>query len=726
MTSQKIRRKITMKTRLKKIMALLGMSAMLVCQNGIFVLADSNENESVAEMVVEEDVDSDEIQNTTETDEQEDSTETDETTENDESDPEISVYELENDESKSEDETISSDLVAATDLKWSDEVKGQAVFTFNTTSALKYSLTFYKNGEKIDTMSGTKAVSEGSVTRTWNSNVEINDDGAVYTFQIKTYDIDTEKLDFDLTTGICSETSPEYTYEKPSDKIDVPNNIKWDSTGKVTWDAVDNAWRYYAILLRSKEGEDNLSYCGRSSYTTSTEWNFADDLAEGYNYYVRVCAFSNNIEEYANGDWSEDIPFNQSDIAVGETNNKLDTAINSADGDATAQVEAVKTAFADTTAKEELQIAMQTDESTQEKIKSLEESYKTAMGLETETKVDSLDADLGIDTDSVSILGAALNATKAGKVTFNLSKPDEDTQKSLIESNTQFTKAIVLDLSLDGAGIEAGKDLAIPVTVTMPAPTGIDIDKLTVLHYNADNTKYETLTVRKNSDGKISFTVTHFSNFVFGEKTVSSNVVNNGESASVSDESNYVSSDDEESSSSSSVVVTTVKQPTIGTSKGWSAISGEVDKAIAKLTAGDTTPAVVSVNLNGVETIPATAISAISGKNVVLSIIADESTLITIDGSQLTTLDASDVKLISKKDTDGKTMLNVRTQNLNLEKNMVVYSNVGIDKMGSIVTLYFENADKSLLEFRTSPVFDNGYAAFITPFVNANYKISIQ
>jgi hypothetical protein len=144
------------------------------------------------------------------------------------------------------------------------------------------------------------------------------------------------------------------------------------------------------------------------------------------------------------------------------------------------------------------------------------------------------------------------------------------------------------------------------------------------------------------------------------------------------------------------------------------------------LTAGDATPAIVSVNLNGVETIPATAISAIAGKNVILSIVADANTLITIDGSQLTALDASDVKLISKKDADGKTTLNVRTQNLNLEKSIVVYSNVGIDKAGSVATLYFENADKSLLEFRTSPVFENGYAAFITPFVNANYIISTK
>ena len=102
----------------------------------------------------------------------------------------------------------------------------------------------------------------------------------------------------------------------------------------------------------------------------------------------------------------------------------------------------------------------------------------------------------------------------------------------------------MLNLELDGAGIEKGEELAIPVTVTMPAPEGIDINSLAILHYTDDGP--ETLEVRKNSDGTISFTVTHFSNFVFGENNQSS-----GSSGSSSDDGGSDSSGSDSSSSSS-------------------------------------------------------------------------------------------------------------------------------------------------------------------------------
>ena len=72
----------------------------------------------------------------------------------------------------------------------------------------------------------------------------------------------------------------------------------------------------------------------------------------------------------------------------------------------------VKSEFSDVTKKSELQIAMQQDSNTQEKI----------------------------------------------------SKPDEQTQKDLI-TETKFTKGIVLDRGLEGAGITKGETLPIPVTV---------------------------------------------------------------------------------------------------------------------------------------------------------------------------------------------------------------------------------------------------------------------
>ena len=155
---------------------------------------------------------------------------------------------------------------------------------------------------------------------------------------------------------------------------------------------------------------------------------------------------------------------------------------------------------------------MQQDPGTQAKISTLEKSYSENKGV----SVTADAGNTGVDTSSVKLLGAALSATQPGNITFNMSKPDEQTQKDLI-TKTSFTKGTVLDLGLQGAGINKGDTLDIPVTATMPIPGGIDAAKLAILYFNSDSKTYETLPVRLNSDGTISFTVTHFSYFAFVE-----------------------------------------------------------------------------------------------------------------------------------------------------------------------------------------------------------------
>jgi hypothetical protein len=104
----------------------------------------------------------------------------------------------------------------------------------------------------------------------------------------------------------------------------------------------------------------------------------------------------------------------------------------------------------------------------------------------------------------------------------------------------------------------------------------------------------------------------------------------------------------------------------------------------------------------------------------------DKNTLVTIDGSKITPAEASHVKLISSKNADGSETVGIRSQNVDIEKSIVIYKSIGLDKVGKSTVLYFENADKSLIEFRTSPVYENGFAAFEVPFVNANYKVALK
>ena len=123
--------------------------------------------------------------------------------------------------------------------------------------------------------------------------------------------------------------------------------------------------------------------------------------------------------------------------------------------------------------------------------------------------------------------------------------------------------------------------------VTMAAPAGIDVSVLTILHYNEDGT-YETLPVRKNSDGTISFTVTHFSNFVFGEKEAEESGNNSGSSSSSSKKS---------SSSSSSVSVPSWKPTTPDEVKRYAVMGKEKVEYVAD--AANAYPVIITNAMQG-------------------------------------------------------------------------------------------------------------------------------
>ena len=456
-------------------------------------------------------------------------------------------------------EDTIDEVQPVTNLRWSEDTPGEAIFYNPNEENVSFTVHCYRDGEELPVWELSKT---GAGAVSVSLYYEIFESGN-YTFIVKTYGYGVEQ-DWDLSSGCISEVSPTFSYTRPSEQIGNPKNISWSTDGVVSWDKVEHARAYESELVYADDSMPSgyMQVTGRGWYGNYED--YSDKMATGYDYYVRVRAISENINLYANGDFSDLIAFDGSATA-GSANGKLDQAFG--DGvtteNAQAVANAVKASFEDETAKGELQVAMQTDTATQEKIKNLENAYKESMNLK--TAVNPSD-DIGVDASSVSLLGAALNATEnGGSVTFNMSKPDEETQKDLI-TNSRFSKAIVLDLELEGAGITAGEPLAIPVTVTMPAPEGIDINRLTVLHYNADNSTYEHLQVRKNSDGTISFTVTHFSNFVFGEKQQTSENTGSGSS------NTHVSSG---SGSSSTVHVPTWKPTTPDEIKRYSFVGKE-------------------------------------------------------------------------------------------------------------------------------------------------------
>lgn len=576
-----------MRGRWTRLVAILGVTAMVVSQNGsLLVKADelptdnttisseeTTTEETTTEKVTTEEESTEEI--TTEELTVEEETTEEATTE------EVTTEEAKTEEANVEEETIekettdeygimllaedtsTDEVQPVTNLRWSEDTPGEAVFYNPNEENVSFAVHCYKDGERIPGWS-TSINGVGEVSLSVYQDIHESGD---YTFIVETFGYGVEE-DWDLSSGHVSEVSPTFKYTRPSEQIEIPKNISWSTDGMFSWDKVDHAISYSSELGYADNSMSSGYRMVAGFGWSGTYEDYSDEMASGYDYYARVRAVSENINLYANSDFSDWIAFDSS-TTVDKTNGKLDEAIGNGvtTENAQAVAEAVKSSFADNTAKGELQVAMQTDTETQEKIKNLEEAYKTSMGLE--TTVNPSD-DIGIDASSVSLLGAALNATESGSVTFNMSKPDEETQKDLI-TNSQFTKAIVLDLELEGAGITAGEPLAIPVTVTMAAPKGIDINKLTILHYNADGT-YENLPVRKNSDGTISFTVTHFSNFVFGEAQQTSENTGSGSS------NKHVSSG---SGSSSTVSVPAWKPTTPDEIKRYSFVGKEKVNFIA-------------------------------------------------------------------------------------------------------------------------------------------------
>ena len=559
-----------MRERWTKLVAIFCITAMIFSQNGsMLVRAEEvsahditvSETEEITEEKTIEEVASEE-----ETLEGENAEE--KTTEEVASEEE--TVEVTTDEETTEEETTEEygvglmaedtidEVQPVTNLRWSEDTPGEAIFYNPNEENVSFTVHCYRDGEELPvwelSQTGAGAVSVSLY-------YEIFESGN-YTFIVKTYGYGVEQ-DWDLSSGCISEVSPTFSYTRPSEQIGNPKNISWSTDGVVSWDKVEHARAYESELVYADDSMPSgyMQVTGRGWYGNYED--YSDKMATGYDYYVRVRAVSENINLYANSNFSDWVAFDGS-ATVGSANGKLDQAYGDGVTTENAQVvaNAVKASFEDETAKGELQVAMQTDTATQEKIKNLENAYKESMNLK--TAVNSSD-DIGVDASSVSLLGAALNATENdGSVTFNMSKPDEETQKDLI-TNSRFTKAIVLDLELEGAGITAGAPLDIPVTVTMAAPEGIDINKLTILHYNADGT-YENLPVRKNADGTISFTVTHFSNFVFGEKQAASENAGSGSSNA------HVSS---ESGSSSTVSVSTWKPTTPDEIKRYSFVGKE-------------------------------------------------------------------------------------------------------------------------------------------------------
>lgn len=339
-----------------------------------------------------------------------------------------------------------------------------------------------------------------------------------------------------VTTKVNTVT---YNYTKPTAKLDPINisTVKWEK-GILTIPGVDKnsqlmGKRIAATLNKSNDNEQWLrGTCrgtGLGNYDTRVDYN---ESIKDYKYYkVGIVVKSDDIDNCLDSDEvftdiydttssSEEVDNTLKDVltqagvdsvekADADTLNRI---YNEADETKKAEIaKALRDGLKETDTAT-LRTAMQTNSDTRATVEAIEKMS----GITVANDV-SEDVKAYIDTANIKVLGAALNADDGvSNVGLKITK-----EADVATLDSKYKNAIPLGITLTNVST-AASGLAVPVTITIPVPRGIDISKLVILHMNADGTVNENFS---NGNGysydlnsrTITFTVTHFSTFIFAE-----------------------------------------------------------------------------------------------------------------------------------------------------------------------------------------------------------------
>lgn len=330
-----------------------------------------------------------------------------------------------------------------------------------------------------------------------------------------------------------------YNYTKPTTKLDSVNisTVKWEK-GILTIPGADKnsqlmGKRIAATIYRSNDKEQwSRGVCYSDLLGNwDREFNFNDEIKDYKYYKVGIVVKSDDIDNYLSSDEvftdiydttssSEEVNNTLKDVlaqagvdsvdkADADTLNKI---YNEADETKKAEIaKALRDGLKETDTAT-LRTAMQTNSDTRAMVEAIEKMS----GITVANDV-SEDVKAYIDTANIKVLGAALNADDGvSNVGLKITK-----EADVATLDSKYKNAIPLGITLTNVST-AASGLAVPVTITIPVPRGIDIRKLVILHMNADGTVNENFS---NGNGysydlnsrTITFTVTHFSTFIFAE-----------------------------------------------------------------------------------------------------------------------------------------------------------------------------------------------------------------
>ncbi len=159
----------------------------------------------------------------------------------------------------------------------------------------------------------------------------------------------------------------------------------------------------------------------------------------------------------------------------------------------------------------ELQKDLEKGGSVAEDFAKLDAAVQENGGIEVEVRSDS-EAPSFLRGSSVSIVGAALNATKANS-TIRLSISSPVKQRTF---SSKYSNSVASQFSMTLSGVKDASDLAVPVLITLPLPSSVSARRVVVLHYH-NGSSTPTVITPKVANGYLSFTLTGFSDFVITE-----------------------------------------------------------------------------------------------------------------------------------------------------------------------------------------------------------------
>ena len=497
--------------------------------------------------------------------------------------------------------------------------------------------------------------------------------------------------------------SPVKTYVRPEAKLGTVIGY-WDDTtpGLFHYTSVAGAGGYSVDVYYTREDKSVIDrgVGGRrtlfgKNYVEEAGQDRTIDLSsyiEKYGaglYRVTVCALSPDVTAIANGTVDGISEYYDTTKTASQVKDTLKDALSSGAtaSDALATVK-------DSVSKSALKTAMQTDPETLEQVKELEERYTKEKNISVQAPEVSAAAASYVDSSKIAMVGAGLNA-EAGNVQLSVGIPEKP--EYVNDKYYKNTVQLAIELKNDNASIH---ELAVPISITMPIPAGLDTNKLAILHYHEDGS-VESVTLKNNGDGTVTFTVTNFSTFVFAEKAETTDDSNDSDDttddSNGSDSSDSTSGSDSTGSSGSSSASYDWNDITINVD--WAAVSSKLDTAVQ---AADGT----NVNvLTGKDVkVSADILKKIAGKNVTLALQAGNGVALSVSGQNNKQIQGELNLTVTNKDTVPAQVKNTVMAGVLSSRNILITENsplqtrislhVGLAKeyAGKYANLYYYDA----------------------------------